>query len=118
MKSKFNRTIHIITTLVLLAIAVLITGYYLFADSYDDLKNVPTTLYVAAIVYILIQLVKRSITKKMPWYDWFYYLGLAAIILPFALPEKEWLFSMVIYGSLALALPPFIEILSLVLNKK
>ncbi len=118
MSSKVNRTIHILTAIVLLVIAVLITGYYLFADSYEDLKNVPTSLYISAIVYILIQLVKRSITKKMPWYDWFYYLGLLAIVMPFALPEKDWLFSMVIYGSLSLVLPPLIEILMLVLKKK
>lgn len=118
MSSKFNRTIHVLTSIVLLAIAVLITGYYLFANSYADLKNVPTTLYVAAIVYILIQLIKRNITKKMPWYDWLYYLGLGAIILPFALPEKEWVYSLAIYGSLALVAPPLIEILTLLMKKK
>lgn len=117
MKSKFNRTIHLVTTIVLLVIALLIAGYYLFADSHEDLKNVPTTLYVAAIAYILIQLIKRNITKKMPWYDWLYYIGLLAIILPFALPEKEWVFSLAIYGSLALVAPPLFELIQLVTKK-
>ncbi|MGM0479115.1 MAG: hypothetical protein ACQERC_07805 [Bacteroidota bacterium] len=118
MASKFNRTVHMITTIALLAIALLIVGYYLFADNYADLKNVPTTLYVAAILYILIQLIKRNITKKMPWYDWLYYLGLIAIVLPFILPEKEWVFSLAIYGSFALIVPPLIELLQLIAKKK
>ncbi len=95
----------------------MITGYYLFADSYDDLKNVPTTLYIAAIVYILIQLIKRNVTKKMPWYDWLYYLGLGAIILPFVLPEKEWMFSLAIYGSIALVVPPLFELIQILRSK-
>lgn len=118
MKSKMSRTIHIITAIFLLAIAVLITGYYLFAESFEDLKNVPTTLYVASIVYILIQLIKRNVIKKMPWYDWLYYLGLIAIILPFALPEKEWLFRLTIYGSLALVVPPLLELIQLMTRKE
>ena len=118
MRSKFNRTVHIITTIALLVIALLIVGYYLFADNYADLKNVPTTLYVAAIVYILIQLIKRNITKKMPWFDWLYYLGLIAIVLPFILPEKEWVFLLAIYGSFALVIHPLVELLQLLSKKK
>jgi hypothetical protein len=106
------------TLVVLIITAVMISGYYFLADSYSAVKNIPTSIYVAAIVYILIQLVKRNIRKRMEWFDWFYYIGLLAIALPFLMPSKAWLFNAVVYGTLSLILPPLIELIVFVKRKR
>jgi len=111
MKSKFNRVIYLVTLIVLIITATIISGYYFQVESYSAVKNIPTSIYIAAIVYIFIQLVKRNIRKRMEWFDWLYYIGLLAIALPFLLPTKQWLFTAVVYGTITLVFPPLIELI-------
>lgn len=87
----------------------------MLADQIIELRTLPTGFLIAVIVYILTQLIKRYLQKKMPWYNWLYYLGLIAVVLPLPLfsVQGDWIFSVTRWGSLFLVIPPLIEIIAL-----
>jgi len=91
----------------------------MLASEISDLRALPTSFLIVVVVYILAQLIKKFVQKKMPWYNWLYYIGLAAIVvpLPFFSVQGTWVFSVTRYGSLFLLLPPTIELLFLIKNK-
>jgi len=119
-KQSIQRIIHFILVIVLLATSIFTVFYYWTATTTSDLRNLPTSLLTVIIFYILAQLIKRYVKKSMKWYDWIYYLGLIAILLPLPLfsSEGDWIFSTTKYGSLLLFIPPLIELLELILSKK
>jgi len=102
-----------------MASALYVFVYYMLADEILDLRTLPTGFLIAVIVYILAQLIKRFLQKKMPWYNWLYYLGLIAVIVPLPLfsVQGNWVFSVTRWGSLFLLIPPLIEFLILVKSK-
>ena len=116
--NKFNRSVLYLLLVILIATALYVFVYYLMANEITDLRSLPTSFLIAVIVYILAQLIKRFIQKKMPWYNWLYYLGLIAVIIPLPLfsVQSNWVFSVTRYGSLFLLIPPVIEFF--VLTKK
>lgn len=120
MKKSIQRVIHLILVIILLATSIFVVFYYWTSSSVDDLRSLPTSLLTVIIFYILAQLAKRYVKKMMKWYDWIYYLGLVAILLPLPLflSEGDWIFSTTKYGSLLLFIPPLIELFELVLSKK
>lgn len=117
--NKFNRGILYLLLVVLIAAALYVFIYYLMANSITDLRSLPTSFLIAVIVYILAQLIKRFIQKKMPWYNWLYYVGLIAVIIPLPLfsVQSNWVFSVTRYGSLFLLIPPVIEFILLMKKK-
>lgn len=117
--NKFNKGVLYLLLVILIASALFVFQYYLFASTITDLRTLPTSLLIAVIVYILTQLIKRFIQKRMPWYNWLYYVGIIAIIIPLPLvsTEGDWIFSVTRYGTLFLLLPPVIEFI-LLLRKK
>ena len=118
-KNKINRGILYLLLVVLIAAALYIFFYYVMANSITELRTLPTSFLIAVIVYILAQLIKRFIQKKMPWYNWLYYLGLFAVIIPLPLftAQSNWLFSVTRYGSLFLLIPPVVEFVLLLKRK-
>ncbi len=74
----------ILTTLVLLSLGVsgVIIYYFWTHSDYDSMKNIPVYVMLLALGYILIQIARRYITKQQNWWDWIYYGGLAAIMIP------------------------------------
>jgi hypothetical protein len=118
-KNKLNKGLHYLLLLVLITSAFYIFIYYLLANEILDLRSLPTSFLIAVIVYILTQLIKRFLQKKMPWYNWLYYIGLIAIIIPLPLfsVQGNWVFSVTIWGSLFLITPPLIEFLVLLKSK-
>ncbi|RYM32385.1 hypothetical protein ERX46_13970 [Brumimicrobium glaciale] len=119
MKNKLNKGLHYLLLVVLMASALYVFVYYMLADEILDLRTLPTGFLIAVIVYILAQLIKRFLQKKMPWYNWLYYLGLIAVIVPLPLfsVQGNWVFSVTRWGSLFLLIPPLIEFLILVKSK-
>jgi hypothetical protein len=118
-KNKLNKGLHYLLLVVLMASALYVFVYYMLADEILDLRTLPTGFLIAVIVYILAQLIKRFLQKKMPWYNWLYYLGLIAVIVPLPLfsVQGNWVFSVTRWGSLFLLIPPLIEFLILVKSK-
>ncbi|HZH85974.1 MAG TPA: hypothetical protein VFD77_01570 [Brumimicrobium sp.] len=117
--NKLNRGVLYLLLVILMASALYVFSYYMLANEITALRSLPTSFLIAVIAYILAQLVKRFVQKKMPWYNWLYYLGLIAIIIPLPLfsVQGNWVFSVTRYGSLFLLIPPLIEFLILIKSK-
>lgn len=117
--NKFNRVTLYLLLIVLIVSGLYVFSYYMLANEITELRTLPTSFLIAVIVYILAQLIKRFIQKKMPWYNWLYYLGLMAVIIPLPLfsVQGNWVFSVTRYGSLFLLIPPLVEFLILIRKK-
>jgi hypothetical protein len=92
----------------LVIVGFLINYYYWSNDSLNSMKHVPLYVMILAFVYILLQILKRYISKKQNWWDWGYYIGLIAVMLPTLLINEENtnFFNIVCnYGVLFLLLP-------------
>ena len=116
-----KRILQFILIVALLASSAYVVLYYWTVDgNAEKLRELPTTLLSAIIVYIALQLLKRFIKKKIEWFDWFYYIGLIAVLLPLMLvtASSDWIFDITQYGSLFLVLPPLIELLQFIAAKK
>ncbi len=111
-----KRIIQFIFIIGLLLSSGYIAFYYWTASSASALRELPSTLLTALIVYITIQLLKRFIKKKIEWYDWLYYIGLIAVLLPllFVGISSDWIFDITKYGSLFLVVPPLIDLLRII----
>lgn len=119
MKNKLNNGVNYLLLTLLIASALYVFVYYMLANDILELRNLPTSFLIAVIIYILVQLIKRFLQKKMPWYNWLYYIGLAAIIVPLPLftAQGNWMFSVTRWGSLFLLVPPLIEFIVLIRSK-
>ncbi len=119
MKNKLNKGVNYLLLVILIASALYVFVYYMLANEILELRTLPTSFLIAVIVYILTQLIKRFLRKNMPWYNWLYYLGLIAIIIPLPLfsTQGNWVFSVTRWGSLFLLIPPLIEFLVLLKSK-
>jgi hypothetical protein len=112
MGKSIQRFLHLLMLIILLPISAYVMFYYWTNSSAEGLRQLPTLLWSSIIFYILIQLIKRFVTKKIEWYEYTYYLGLAAILLPFVFPgSPDWLFSITRYGTIFLAFPPLMELI-------
>jgi len=116
LKEKFKKSILYTLLVILIASSIYIIVYYTFAVKIGALRVLPTSFLLVVIVYILAQLGKRYFEHKTPWYNWLYYIGLAAIILPLPLfsMEGDWIFPISRYGSFFLLIPPLIEFIMLI----
>ena len=112
-KNKLNKGIAYLLLVILIASGLYVFIYYLIADQIYELRSLPTGFLIAVIVYILTQLIKRYFQKKMPLYNWLYYLGLIAVVIPLPLfsVQGDWVFSVTRWGSLFLIIPPVIELI-------
>ena len=74
----------ILITLMLLSLGVsgVIIYYFWTHSDYNSMKNIPVYVMLLALGYIMIQIARRYITKKQNWWDWIYYAGLAAMMIP------------------------------------
>jgi uncharacterized membrane protein len=112
MGKSIQRFLHLLMLIILLPISAYVLMYYWTNSSSEGLRVLPTLIWSSIIVYIVIQLIKRLITKRVEWYEYTYYLGLSAILIPFVIPANpEWLFSVTRYGTIFLAFPPVMELI-------
>ena len=72
----------------LLSIAVLINFYYWSGQSLSLIKDVPLYIMILAFGYILLQILKRYITRNQNWWDWLYYIGLLSMMLPTLIADE------------------------------
>lgn len=118
MRKSILRILHLVMLLILLPISAYILLYYWTNSSVEGLRKLPTLLWSSIICYILIQLVKGLITKRVKWFEYTYYLGLTVILFPFVFPANpEWLLAVVRYGTIFLAFPPVMELIRFSHNK-
>ena len=119
MNNKLNKGLHYLLLIVLITAALCVITYYMLADQIYELRVLPTGFLIAVIAYILAQLIKKFLQKEMPWYNWFYYLGLIAVVIPLPLfsVQGDWVFSVTLWGSLFLLIPPLIELIILIKSR-
>lgn len=111
-----KKALSYIFATILLITAVYINFYYWTVSEVDELRNLPPLLLTAVIIYLLVQLIKKSLNKnKVVWYDWVYYLGIVGILLPLIsiFSSGEWLFTVTKIGAIFLLIPPIIAVIML-----
>lgn len=120
MTYRLKRIFHFILLIALILSGLYIFGYYLFANDINQLRTLPVSFLVVVIFYIAIQLIKRFFQKEVPWYNWLYYIGLLAVVssLPALSLQDDWLFLITRFGSLFLLIPPIIDLIKLIKQKK
>ena len=115
MKNSKILKVLILVTMFLLGNAV--SMYYWSNETLESMRVVPIFVMILALVYILMQILKRFMYKEKNWWDWLYYVGLLAIVLPtyFAteanLSTFQWITD---FGSLFLVLPLLFDFKKLV----
>ena len=107
------RLVLIITLLVL---SIGIAGLSAYYTGYLQVPVVPSWVFILALVYIALQLVKTQIipgsSKRT---DWIYYFGLIMMAIPAFMDEPSdilayrWLF---VFGVANMILPPLFELLN------
>lgn len=118
-----NTPKFVFTLLILakLSLASTILWYYWNVNTLVEITKLPLYVLILTVVYIAFQMLTRRLSKKQNWWDWIYYIGLAAIMLPvvMAKPENEKMFHLLTdFGILFLLLPVLIDGYSFVKNQK
>lgn len=115
-----KRIFRFVLVVILLLTSLYVVFYYWSASEIEDLRSLSSVLLTAIVIYIAVQLIKRFVRKKIAWYDWFYYVGLVAVLLPLMTftASGNWIFDVTKYGSFFLVFPPFVELLELIGTKK
>jgi hypothetical protein len=115
---KFVFALLILAKLFLAATIVL---YFWNVNTLVEITKLPLYVLILTVLYIGFQMVTRRFSKKQNWWDWIYYIGLAAIILPvvMAKPENEKIVHLLTdFGILFLLLPVLIDGYYFVKNQK
>ena len=107
-----HRTLRIVLIILSLGLAGAIVRYYWLYDSLESIVDVPEYVMVLALVYVFLQIIRRKYSSKQQWWDWLYYLGLIAMIIPTLLADSTYLVYynyLTDYGTLFLILPVLLE---------
>lgn len=86
---KNQRLYGVLFSIGLIAATAVILMYYWSVDSWVDMKYVPIYVMITCMVYVILQIGKRYLLKDRNWWDWIYYLGLAAVMVPTFLVEES-----------------------------
>lgn len=105
---KENKLIQVALMVLTIVLGGLIIGYYWSVETYIEMKRVPLYVMIFALTYILVQIGRRYTSAEKNWWEWFYYIGLTAMILPifFCTPENQSTFNLITdLGSLFFVVP-------------
>lgn len=103
-----------------LVLSALIVIYFWKTNSLESYKDIPFTVLLLAVAYIILQLISRKFSSTNRIWDWVYYLGLVSIMVSVTFSNQENLSifnSISDYGTLLLVLPIFIEFYYLIQDK-
>lgn len=76
------RRIRLLLILLRLGFGVAIIIYYWNFIDGSEVMKVPVVVMIYCMLYIALQIAKRYVLKEQLWYDWLYYIGLSAILIP------------------------------------
>lgn len=116
---KNKKLILVILLIDSLVFAGFIINYYWSTNEMGAIQTVPFYLMFIAIAYIIVQILKRYLTKSQNWWDWMYYIGLTSMMLPifFVRTENLEIFNAITdYGSFFFVIPVGFD-LKAMLNK-
>jgi hypothetical protein len=118
---KENRKVYGILLALSLMAGAYVVVYFWMDASLERMRALPMDVIVALFVYIFMQIVKRQWFTRRNWWDWLYYLGLLAVVLPTYLVTEEnaSLFSWgAQIGTLCLLIPAILDGKSLISDGK
>lgn len=72
-----------------LIVGFVIVSYYWGIRKYVEILHPPFWVWLVALIYILLQIVRRKISHDRRWWDWLYYVGLSAMVLPVFFGNEE-----------------------------
>ncbi len=107
-----NRTVKVALLILSLVLGGYLISYFWMANTLEDIKYLPMPVVIVSFGYVLMQMAKRALFSKKNWWDWLYYIGLIAIVLPTFLASEErlGLFEILTdYGSFFLIIPIFLD---------
>lgn len=107
--------------LVLLITSSWVVFFYWNTDILDEIRRLPTYVMVLCLVYVIAQILKRLISKSRFWWDWLYYIGLAAAMLPTFMADSDnaSMFHLLTdFGTPFLVLPVLFDFYQLFKNQK
>lgn len=79
---KENKILRASMLVAMLVCGGVIINYYWQTSDLMAIKEIPMYIMIVTLIYILIQIFKRSIYKEQRWFDWLYYIALIAMMLP------------------------------------
>lgn len=105
---KNNKLIQISLMVLTIVLGGLIIGYYWSIETSTAMAIVPMIVMIFALAYILVQIARRYLSTEKNWWEWFYYVGLTAMILPifFCSPDNQSIFNLITdLGTLFFVIP-------------
>jgi uncharacterized membrane protein HdeD (DUF308 family) len=118
---KENRYIKITLLILSLVVGALVIMYYWSVVDVDGILMLPMYVVILSFVYVLLQILKRYLFKRKNWWDWLYYIGLIAIVLPtfFVNETNAATYHLLTdYGTFFLIIPILLDGAQLVKNKE
>lgn len=111
MTYKLKKLVLYILLIILILLGVYVFYYYITAKEVGQLEQLPLSLLVTVVLYIVVQLIKRFVQENTAWYTYLYYIGLAAIVvaLPFFSLDPDQVFTLSRIGVLFLIISPLVE---------
>ncbi|XOV68440.1 MAG: hypothetical protein ACFHU9_04535 [Fluviicola sp.] len=113
---RSSKIVHGVILGLLLTLAFFIVRYYWVNDSLDAIRMLPKYIMFLFLGYVLLQVLKRWLYRDRYWWDWIYYIGLAAAMLPtfMASSQSAHIFHAVTdYGTIFLLLPVVLDLYKL-----
>lgn len=104
----------------MLVLGGVIISYYWSVNTLGEIKYVPLYLMIICVGYILLQIGRRVLFRTQDWWDWLYYFGLLAIVIPifFASEKNESLYHAITdYGTFFLIIPVLLDGIQLLKRK-
>lgn len=111
---------HGMLLLILLVASGWVINYYWNVQTLDAIRVLPKQIMIACLVYVLVQILKLFVQKKRHWWDWLYYIGLIAAMLPtfFVSSESEDFFhALTDFGTPFLFIPIVLDLYTLIRQK-
>tara|TARA_R110002072_G_scaffold256261_1_gene415081 strand:- start:11659 stop:12027 length:369 start_codon:yes stop_codon:yes gene_type:complete len=119
-KLKDSKLLKIVMLTTMLIFAGMVIVYYWNSDSLESMKYIPMRILIFVFGYILIQISKRFVFRKQNWWDWLYYIGLIAVILPvyFVSDTSLETFQMIAkIGTISLVIPIVFDLIQLIKSR-
>lgn len=86
---KENRIVYILILILSMLSAGYVIVFYWMNNTHEKLIELPMDVFVALMMYVLLQIGKRQWFVARNWWDWLYYIGLLTAVLPTFLGNAE-----------------------------
>jgi hypothetical protein len=107
-----ERVIFAVLIIAKLILSFILCFYFWNVTTITQLKQIPISIVLIAIIYIALQMLTRKLSTRHNWWDWVYYGGLVSIMITVSFATLEYfkVFQYIVeLGTICLILPIFID---------